>query len=215
MGNKLLNPVYDVSDEFCSLSGRLLKGVVKDTKDELNLSRVRVDLGRWTKDIPVEHLPYAFPLFGIRGQSFPKMDETVLVISTSDDLKSLLYTQWPGHSEFNANNLHGFVDNFGSLFVYDTSTGDYTFWHKNGSQLKLTGEGKLTVKVKDLTLSALNSMTIKTKTLKMSCTIMDVQASNSITETTQNKINNAAMITDSSSGSPSPEQPDTLEAREG
>lgn len=210
---EIFNPIYDVSDDYCNMSGRLLKGIVKDTKDDKNLSRVRVDLGRWTENIPEDKLPYALPLFGLRGQAFPKIDETVLIISTSEDLKSLFYTMWPGNSEFSTNNLHGFVDNFGSLFVYDTESGKYTFHHKSGSKFTIDNNGKLSIVVNDLDISALNSINLKTSNLKMSCDNLDIQAKTSITEATVNKTNIAAMITDTASGSPNPEQPEALQPR--
>lgn len=211
---KLLNPVYDSSDELCSFKGVLFKTVVKDNVDPLHFSRVRVDLGKWTDGIPEDKLPWAFPLHGIRGQEFPKVNEKVLVVSLTDDLSVLLYSVWPGNIEFNDQNLHGFVDYHGSLFLYNASSGEYVFHHKSGAKIEIDSSNTIKAVGSNIMLSATDTLTIKAQQLNLHCTTYDLQANTSINEATVMKTISAAGISENTSPPPKAEPPEPIEQRE-
>lgn len=200
--NGLLNPIFDANDELTTLLGKFLKGRVVSNTDELHLSRVKVDLGEFTEGLQKEELPFAFPLFGIRGQDFPKVDEEVVVLCASEDCSSLFYFLYPGNSEFNSQDLHGFVDNYGSLVVYNSSTGEYLFNHKDGSYIQITSD-KTTIVAKNIDLKATNDISIVSQNLKLSGNTLTSEYNTSITEKTTNKNTSAAMIMDDSSNAPS------------
>lgn len=200
--NGLLNPLFDSNDEFTTLTGKFFKGKVVSNTDDLHLSRIRVDLGSFTEGLTSEQMPFAFPLFGIRGQSFPKVDEEVVVLCANEDLSSLFYFLYPGNTEFNSQDLHGFVDNYGSLFMYNSSTGEYIFNHKDGAYLEITPT-KTTLVAENIDIKAKQNLSIVSQNCNMSGNVLNMEYNTSITEKTVNKNTSAAMITDDSSNAPS------------
>ena len=200
--NGLLNPLFDSNDEFTTLTGKFFKGKVASNTDDLHLSRIRVDLGDFTEGLTEEQMPFAFPLFGIRGQAFPKVGEEVVVLSADENLSSLFYFLYPGNSEFNTQDLHGFVDNYGSLIMYNTSTGEYIFNHKDGAYIEIT-PSKTTIIAENIDIKAKQNLNIVSSNCNMSGDVMQMEYNTSITEKTTNKNTSAAMIMDDSSNAPS------------
>ena len=213
MGNTLLNKLYDLSDGYTQLEGKILKGSVKVVSDPLHLSRVRVSIPKLTDNIQDEQLPWAFPLNGLRGQEYPKVDETVGLICASEDLSSIFWFRWPGNKDFESDNLHGFVDNYGSLFCYDSESGDYIFNHKDGSYIQMTKD-KTTIVAKNIEIKAQDNIKIVSKTYVANGDTATNEYNTSISNTTNTINNTAGMINDSTSGSPNADTTVELKIRE-
>ena len=140
------------------LQGKVAMGKVVVNNDPLYLRRIKVRVDNLHPTTTEDNdLPWVmtFSAFGNRnaqgGLFIPDLDTIVAVLYTSDDLYSGIYLGSFPSIEMelldNYPNTYGFIDRLGSLYLANTETGYYTFYHASGTKFSIDGAGHTKIQV--------------------------------------------------------------------
>lgn len=140
------------------LQGKVVMGRVVVNNDPLHLRRIKVRVDNLHPTTTEDNdLPWVmdFSAFGNQnsqgGLYIPDLDTIVAVMYTSDDLYSGIYLGSFPNVELelldNYPNTYGFIDRLGSLYLANTETGYYTFYHASGTKISVDGSGHTKIQV--------------------------------------------------------------------
>lgn len=140
------------------LTGKIVNGIVEENNDPLHFGRIKVRVENLhsekmkTEDLPwVMSLNYTSAVKLQGGLKLPDIGSKCWVLYTSDDLYSGIYVGClPNITEDflqHYPNTYGFIDRSGTLFLVDTETDNYTFYHVSGTTLTVDAKGQVRLQV--------------------------------------------------------------------
>lgn len=188
------------------LTGKIVNGIVEDNNDPLHLGRIKVRVvNLHSNDMQTEDLPWVMSLnytSAVKlqgGLKLPDIGSKCWVVYASDDLYSGVYLGCLPNitDEFLEHypNTYGFIDRSGTLFLVDTDTDNYVFYHVSGTTVTVDAKGQIRVQVANnqvnqngkaespqpLSIEVVGNVQLKTtETISMECKNFNVKASDSV-----------------------------------